>query len=128
MSLLLKRFLNFSAIGVPSVGFELLITFMCLEYFATTKFMAIAIAFGIAFSLSYFLMRHFAFFGTKRKLGRGYIYFLGIALVGGFLVSFSSVFISYIFNISIFMARPIVGCISGLLNFTINGVFNFKVL
>lgn len=124
---LFKRFIRFFGIGFTALLIDISLAWALTHYFALNQLFAICIAFLTCVSLSYFPMRMYSFFDTKRPIASGYLYFLSIALFGLIISVGGSYVLSSFLGIHPLLARFFVGGITGMFNFLMNTFFNFKV-
>ena len=89
--------------------------------------LAIGLGFFISLIVSYFFFRKYTFKGTKRGFTSGLIYFTVIA-IGGLIISMGGGYLAVTYvELNPIVARFLLGGVSGLFNFLVNLVYNFKV-
>ncbi len=122
-----KRFVSFFFVGLATLAGELSLTAMLLYVFSIPTLTAIGTGFFVSLSISYFIFRKYTFRGTKRGVAAGFIYFSIIAASGLLISIFGSNFLMTQFELAPLLARFLMAAPTGLCNFLINLVYNFKV-
>lgn len=125
---ILKRLLGFATVGAVVFPVELLLTTIFIELFGIPYLVAIALSFILVISAAYRYYRSLSFYNSTQSQWRGYLYFLLLALVGLSVALVGSYYLVSTFALHPTIARGIMGLLTGLCNFTINLVYNFKVL
>ena len=126
MPRIVKRFGGYSLVG----GSTFLIDLLLVHLFFTlgmSEYFAIVLGFLIAVSINFTLSYRFVFAGTKRTLGKGYLYFFVIACIGILFIGPATIFLKDIFALNLYIARIIVGGTAGTINFFLNNFLNFKM-
>ena len=123
----IRRFLSFFLIGFLTLLVELGFTAFLIYAIEMDSILAVGVSFFITLVATYFLFRKYTFKGTSRGLVSGFIYFSIIAISGLAVVMGGSYIAVEYFAINPLIARFFLAAISGLLNFLINLVYNFKV-
>jgi len=91
------------------------------------ELVAAGLSFFAANSLHYALGRSWVYRGTRRKLVRGFAYFLANALVGlAITIALFAVLVGL--GVHYLIARVLVSIVAGLVLFVINAHFNFRSL
>jgi putative flippase GtrA len=113
------------SIGVFAIGLAVL--WLLVDRAGAAKIPSAAVSFLVSNTLHYGLGRSWIYRGTERALVSGYTYFLvnsGVGLVVTLLLfaAFVAVGIHYL------VARTITSLFSGLLQFALNALFNFRAL
>ena len=67
------------------------------------------------------------FRGTEQTVTAGYLFFMGIAVLGFLIIGPATVFLKEAFSLNLYFARTIVGGIVGTGNFVLNNFLNFKM-
>ncbi len=122
-----KRFLRYSAVGVSTLAFDLLVLYIGTSLLSIPLSISTPLAFLIAVTLNYFISRRYVFKGTARAVHHGYVFFIiGAAL--GALVTTSGVLIlvSYL-HLYYLVARLIISGFIGIANYLFNLYLNFRV-
>ena len=123
-----RRFLRFFVVGFLTLLGELALTAFLLYTLGIPAIPAIGLGFFISLVLSYFLFRKYAFHGTKRKHASGFTYFCIIAVMGVSVSMAGAELAINFLGIHPLVARFLVAGVTGVLNFLINLVYNFKVV
>lgn len=123
----LARFLKYTLVGGSTFSFDLFILWGMTELFHIPYYVSTPFAFLIAVSINYFIARRFVFKGTERAVHHGYLYFVGVAGGGAFLVTAAVAFLVQFFGLYYLVARILVACVMGTLNYLFNLHINFKV-
>ena len=121
------RFVSFFFVGLATLAGELLLTGILLYFFSLPTLTAIGTGFFISLAISYFIFRKYTFRGTTRGISSGFIYFSIIAASGLLISIFGSNFLITQFELAPLLARFLMAAPTGLCNFLINLVYNFKV-
>ena len=117
---------EYSAVGVATFVFDLILIALLVYTFEVAHSTAIGLAFIVAVHINYFANRKWVYAGTQQRESRTYLYFLGITLIGALLIPFFVVQMISLFDISVLFARVLVGLVMGIVNFFINTFINFK--
>lgn len=123
----IKRFLKYAVVGGTTFGIDLILIWLFTELLSVPYYVSIPVAFWIAVTLNYFLARRFVFKGTERPLHHGYFYFLIPAVVGAVLITGAVALLVTYASMHYMLARILVACFGGALNYLVNLHFNFKV-
>lgn len=122
-----KRFLQYSLIGLGTFLFDLLLLFILTEVFFLNYLHSAAVAFLIAVSINYVLSRCLVFKGTTRGPLSGYANFFIIAGLGLLFVTVSMYVLVELYGVYYVLARVVVAAVTGVWNYLMNLFFNFKV-
>jgi putative flippase GtrA len=124
----LVLFAKNSAAGAVAFALDLALLWLLVERGGWAAMPAAAIAFIVAASLHYALARRFVFAGSTRGVASGYLFFLVNAGIG--LVVTLGLFAMLIewAGLPWMLARLLSSLKAGILGFTLNAVFNFRVL
>ncbi len=122
-----RRFLSFFLIGFLTLLLELGLAALLLYGTNLNTILAISISFLSSLVLSYWLFRTYTFHGSDRGHVSGFIYFTIIAISGLAVVIVGSYIAVEYLDIHPLIARFFLAGVTGLLNFLINLVYNFKV-
>jgi putative flippase GtrA len=122
------RFFRYAGVGGSTFAFDLLILWLMTEFMGIPYYVSTPLAFVIAVSLNYFASRLLVFKGTERRVDHGYAYFITVAGGGAFLITASVAFLTETFLFHYLVARVLVACVVGILNYLFNLHFNFKVV
>lgn len=113
------------SIGVFAIGLAVL--WLLVERAGVPKVPSAAVSFLVSNTLHYALGRSWIYRGTERPVVSGYTYFLvnsGVGLVVTLVLFAAMVAV----GINYLIARTITSLFSGLLQFVLNAVFNFRAL
>lgn len=124
---ILKRLLGFASIGLLVFPLELLLAALLIEVFNVPYLWAITVSFFIAVSLAYKYYRKYSFYNSSQGQWRGYLYFILLALIGLGIALVGSYWLVTYVAIHPIIARGFMGIVTGLCNFSINLIYNFKV-
>lgn len=122
-----KRFLKYAVVGGTTFGIDLALIWVLTEIIHIPYYVSIPLGFWIAVSLNYFLARRFVFIGTERSMHKGYFFFLIPAVAGAFLITGAVALMVTYAGMHYLVARVLVACVGGALNYLVNLHFNFKV-
>lgn len=125
---LARRAIGYSSVGMSTFALDLSIVAVAHHWFAMPFPAAVAIGFLVGISINYAICYHVIYHGTEQKFLLGFLFFVGIALIGVTLVTSAVVVLVERFGIALLLARVLVGAVTGSVNFLINTFFNFKML
>jgi putative flippase GtrA len=117
---------GYAVVGGSTFLLDLALVF-AFQWLGFIEYFSILLAFLIAVSVNFWFSYHYVFKGTERSRGSGYVFFLTIALVGVFIIAPGSVFLNQSFGINLYLARTIMGGLTGGMNFLLNNFLNFKM-
>ncbi|MDO8552235.1 MAG: GtrA family protein [bacterium] len=120
-------FLRYSAAGLTSLGFELLLLSALLRLLEAPYYISVSIAFVVATIFQYEACHWWVFGSSSRSVSKEYIYFAMILLSGLVLTDGLVILFVNTFGLSVVMARLIVAVFVGLWDFYLNARFNFRV-
>tara|TARA_B100001179_G_C18522914_1_gene373618 strand:- start:126 stop:518 length:393 start_codon:yes stop_codon:yes gene_type:complete len=123
---IVKRFFGYTFIGVCTFIFDLLLVYLGTQI-GLTEYFSVVFGFLIAVSLNFYLSYRFVFRGTEQTVTAGYLFFMGIAVLGFLIIGPATVFLKEAFSLNLYFARTIVGGIVGTGNFVLNNFLNFKM-
>ena len=124
----ITRFLRYAGVGGSTFAFDLLILWVMTEFLGIPYYISTPLAFAIAVSLNYFASRLLVFQGTERLVHHGYVYFITVAGIGALLITASVAFLIEVLFLHYLVARVVVACVVGILNYLFNLYVNFKVV
>jgi len=113
------------SIGVFAIGLGVL--WLLVDRAGAPKVPSAGASFLVSNTLHYVLGRSWIYRGTERAVVSGYTYFLvnsGVGLVVTLVLFAAMVAV----GINYLIARTLVSLVSGLLQFVLNAVFNFRTL
>ena len=120
------RLWRYTASSSFTFAVDLLLLFLLTDAVGLNYLASAAIAFGIAISLNYVLARRFAFRGSTREAGEGYLFFLGIALVGLAIITLGMYLLVEEWHVHYMTARVAIALVAGVWNFLMNSLLNFR--
>jgi putative flippase GtrA len=126
IKIFLKRFISFFSIGLVALIGDVALGYG-LMYLGVPTMIAIGFSFLLSLSLSYGYVRTYSFFGTTQDYHRGYVYFIIIALGGLGITLVGTSYLVKTFGLHPSLARFCMSAVSGAFNFSINGLYNFRV-
>ena len=124
----LYRFLRYSLVGLSTFGFDLVLLFIFVDFFAVSLMTATLVAFFIAASINYSISRYWVFAGTERGVTTGYLNFLSAAIVAGLSIALIVVLLVEYANLYYPYARVIAAMVIGVGNYLFNLFLNFKTI
>lgn len=123
---LIIKFLKFGIVGLSGTAIDFLFTWVCKEKLKWNKFVSNSIGLTIAATSNYILNRIWTFESNSPDVGREYLSFFGISIVGLVL---NNLFI-YLFHeklkINFYMAKAFAIALVAIWNFIANYLFTFK--
>lgn len=122
------RFIRYVSVAGSTFVFDLVLLYVLTEYLLIPYYVATFGAFLIAVSINYFISRRLVFRGTARNLGHGYAYFIGLALMGATVTTAGVGILVSTLGLYYLVARILVACVVGVLNYLANLFLNFKVV
>jgi putative flippase GtrA len=122
------RFVQYTFFGVLAFGFDLLLLFTLNNFLGLLYYLAVPIAFVIATSTHYALLRTFVYHDSTRALGEGYALFLAIMISNVLAITLLVALLVEYTAITLYPARMIIGTLFGLLSFFLNSRYNFKIV
>lgn len=123
----LTRLLKYAVVGGSTFAFDLVLLYAITDLAGIPYYISTPLAFVVAVSINYFVSRRYVFKGTQRRVHHGYAYFLGVAILGGLLISGAVAALVTLFSLHYLAARTLVACVVGLGNYLFNLHINFKV-
>ena len=123
-----RRFFQYSMVGVGTYALDLCLIFIFKTFLNFPDAIAVGLGFLIAVSINFLISYIWIFKGTDRHHATGYMYFVGIAIFGLGVIVVGTLSIKTLLGIDLYIARTIVAGIVGILNYTLNSVFNFKMI
>lgn len=123
----IKRFFSYTLVGGSTFAFDLVLLYMLTEFCDIPYTVSTPLAFLIAVSINYVLSRKFVFHQTKRSHPRGYLYFISVAGVGALCITGAVYLLVTYAGLSYLIARILVACLVGVMNYLFNLYINFSV-
>ncbi|MES2436623.1 MAG: GtrA family protein [Patescibacteria group bacterium] len=121
------QFIRYTLSSSSTFAFDLFLLWIFTDILKIHYIVAIIISFMIAITVNYMLSRTWAFKGTHRSIGKGYIYFLLIALSSLLLIIGLMIICVDVLHMSFITSRITVGALVGIWNFLMNKYVNLKV-
>lgn len=123
---LIVKFLKFGIVGLSGTAVDFFFTWICKEKLKWNKFLSNSIGFIIAATSNYILNRFWTFESNSPEVGREYLSFFGISLIGLVL---NNLFI-YLFHeklkINFYLAKAFAISLVSIWNFIANYLFTFQ--
>lgn len=124
---LFKRFLHYSLVGTSTYAFDLALIYVFKNFLGLTDGISVALGFIIAVSTNFLISYYWVYKGTEQRKLHGYMFFVGLAIAGLFIITFGTLFLQAALGIGLYTARTLVGLFVGTANFLLNTFFNFKM-
>lgn len=125
---LLARGVKYSIIGVSTYTLDISIVLLLTTHTTLYYPFAVAIGFFIGVTVNFLISYHWVYADSAQTAGRGYLYFVTIALLGIVVITASTTALVETLGLSLLVARTVVATLVGIGVFLINTIFNFKVL
>lgn len=122
-----KRLFHYSLIGSGTFLFDLLLLYISIDILGWNYLVATGSAFLVAVSINYTLSRRFVFSNTSRGFLSGYVYFLLIVSSGLVFITGAMYVAVDIIGLNYLLSRIGIAGITGLWNYLMNLLFNFKL-
>ena len=121
-----KRFLRYTFSGTTTFILDLLLLWFFNGVLDIHYIPSATISYILATIVHYYIVRNWAFTGTKRQIITGYVYFSIISLAGlGINLLLLAFFVEIIFA-PVLIAKFISGTLVGVWNYFLNLFINFK--
>lgn len=127
MSLRIKRFSRYAAIGVSTFFLDFYLFWVQTRYLNFSYIYAVAISFLAGISVNHFLSRKWVFAGSMRTFIQGYLCFLKFAVAGMAITAYLMWTLVILTHRDILTIRAIVACFVGMGNYLANLYLNFQV-
>jgi putative flippase GtrA len=124
---LYHRFIGYSTVGISTYVLDLAILWTLLTFSTVPETWALVIGFLVGVSSNFFLCYYWIYRGTTRSRIVGYSIFVGCATLGVAFVAYTTTYLYETLGLNVYIARTLVAAIIGLINFTINTFFNFRL-
>lgn len=125
---LFRRFIQYTGAGGSTFLLDLALVYGLITYLHFSEAVAVALGFLIAITVNFFISYHWVFRGTKRARSTGYLFFVGLAMIGLSVVVSGTLFLYQTFDLSLYLARILVAGVVGTANFLLNNFFNFRMV
>ncbi|MEK7509416.1 MAG: GtrA family protein [Patescibacteria group bacterium] len=122
-----KRFFQYTSIGISTFALDLALLFLFTDYLGIYYVLSAGIAFVVAVSFNYALSRRFVFTGTLRSVHGGYVIFLLIAGVGLVLVMGLMYVCVDVLGFNYILSRIFIAGVVGFWTYFMNLYMNFRV-
>lgn len=123
----LLKFIRFSFVGAAGMGIDFGLTYLCKEKWEWHKYIANSMGFGIAVCFNYILNRYWTFSSSNPDVGKEFILFLAISLVGLFINNLFLWVLHSRIGIRFYYAKFVAVGITALWNFLCNYYITFSV-
>ena len=121
-----KRFLRYTFSGTSTFVLDFLLLWFLNGALNIHYIPAVTVSYILATVVHYYIVRNWAFTGTKRQVLVGYVYFSIIVGAGLVLNILLLAFFVEIISVHILLARFISGIFVGIWNYALNLFLNFK--
>ncbi|HEV7121347.1 MAG TPA: GtrA family protein [Candidatus Paceibacterota bacterium] len=122
-----KRFLQYSAVGLFTLIFDLLILYGATTLLSIPLYISTPVAFLVAITINYFIIRRYVFKGTERAVHHGYALFAASAGAGALITTVGVVLLVSYAHLYYLIARLLIGVFTGVANYFFNLYLNFRV-
>lgn len=117
-----------SVASLFSFAVDMALLWMLVEWAGWAKMPAAALGFLVAMTVHYALARIWVFRGADRGLAAGYLYFFLNQLVGLAITLGLFALLMAVTDLHYLVLRVLASLAAGLVAFTLNAVYNFKLL
>jgi putative flippase GtrA len=125
---LINRFGAYTTVGFTTFLIDLALIWIFINLLHIRESLAIGAAFLIAVHLNYAALRWWVYRKTHERNTRTYSYFVTLAIIVSFIIPTLVGWFEVWFDLEMFTARIIVAMILGLIGFSFNTLFNFRLL
>lgn len=123
---LIGKFLKFGVVGLSGTAIDFFFTWLCKEKLRWNKFISNSIGFTLAATSNYLLNRIWTFESENPEVGREYLSFFLVSLVGLLL---NNIFL-YLFHekakLNFYLAKAFAIALVTVWNFLANYIFTFR--
>ncbi len=123
-----RRFVLYSMVGVGTYLFDLILIYCFKTFLFFPDPLAVGLGFLIAVSTNFLISYLWVFKGTHQTKLKGYLYFIAIATIGLTIIVVGTMAVKTFFSLDLYVARTIIAGFVGTLNYTLNALFNFKMI
>ena len=120
--------MGYSIFGTLAFAVDLGLIYLLFEIVGLVYVFAVPLAFVIATSGHYGLVRQFVFTATERPVGHGYLLFMMIMISNALLVTLLVAGLVELVGLDLYVARISVAALVGLVSFFLNARYNFRTL
>lgn len=122
-----KTFVKFLISGSIAAGVDFLFIFIFFDVVKLRLEFSVALAFVLAFGVSFSLQKFWTFKDNSKKVGKQAVLYFSVALFNLFLNTFAVKFLVEKMHLWIYIAQAIVAFCIGMCNFIISRYFIFKI-
>jgi putative flippase GtrA len=121
------RFVSYSLVGISTYILDIALLFLLLNTTTLSQPIAIGTSFFVGVTSNFLLCYYWVYRGTQRDQLLGYAIFAGLATLGVILVTLTTEWFATTWGMNVYVARTVVATFVGLINFSINTFFNFRL-
>ncbi len=123
-----REYIGFSLIGGGTFFLNIASLYILNGILGVHYLIAVPAAFAVSSVIHFSIARAFVFPGTARAFSMGLVYFLMFAVINGGIITIGTAWLVEIALLNLYIARTLMGVVSGLLNYSLNARYNFRVL
>jgi len=123
-----SRLSSYSVVGFSTFLIDLSLIWVFVNLVKLSEPIALGAAFLIAFHINYLVLRLWVYRKTLEKVPRTYTYFVTLAIAVTFIIPTMVVWFESLFGLEMFTSRILVATLLGMIGFSFNTFFNFRVL
>jgi len=123
----ITRLLRYSSASLFAVAIDILILFILVELFTVFYLIAALFAFAVAHSFNYLINWNWVFKGTHWRPYKCFVYFFSFGIIGAILTVILLLILVGLFSMHYLPAKLIAAVIVGVVNFTLNYKYTFRV-
>lgn len=121
------RFVQYSLLGAVAFSFDLVLLYIFNSLYVVPYYLAVPVAFVIATSTHYVMLRTLVYRDSVRGVSEGYGLFLLIMCANALAITLLVAGLVEYTALTLYPARIIIGTLFGLLSFFLNSRYNFKI-
>lgn len=125
---LCRRFSSYTAVGVGTFAFDLVLLWVFLSFFAIDEAWAIGVAFLVSVHINYLILRFSVYRKSTEKVQRTYPIFIIVALLFSFIIPHFVIWLNELLGLNLLLSRILIAAVIGTASFAINTFLNFKFL
>lgn len=122
------QFMQYTLLGILAFSFDLVLLYVGNTSLAFPYYVSVPVAFVIATSTHYALLRTYVYLDSVRPVGDGYAFFLLIMCTNAAVMTLFVTGLVEFAQIDLYPARIGVGTLFGLVSFFLNSRYNFKIV
>lgn len=126
MIALLAKFIKFGLVGLSGTVIDFFFTWLCKEKLRWNKFISNSIGFILAATSNYVLNRVWTFESDNQQVGREFISFFLVSLIGLLLNNLLLYFFHEKVKLNFYLAKAIAVALVTIWNFLANYLFTFQ--